>query len=131
MRILANNFESMEINMKIKLTTGLLVLAFALGSNALAATATSHQAKERSSATITVAGCLHNGATTDVFLLTAKDGKGWDVSSKTVDIAKHVGETVSLTGTAVTTESTDGSAASATTRLDVSDLKMVSDSCSQ
>ncbi|MGC1417513.1 MAG: hypothetical protein WA817_19650 [Candidatus Acidiferrum sp.] len=117
--------------MKIKLTTGLLVLAFALGSNALAATATSHQAKERSSATITVAGCLHNGATTDVFLLTAKDGKGWDVSSKTVDIAKHVGETVSLTGTAVTTESTDGSAASATTRLDVSDLKMVSDSCSQ
>ncbi len=131
MRILANNFESMEINMKMKFTTGLLVLAFALGSTALAATATSHQAKERSSATVTVAGCLHNGATTDVFLLTAKDGKGWDVSSKTVDIAKHVGETVSLTGTAVTTESTDGSAASATTRLDVSDLKMVSDSCSQ
>lgn len=117
--------------MKIKFTTGLLALAFALGSTALAATGTSHQAKERSSATVTVAGCLHNGTTTDVFLLTAKDGKGWDVSSKTVDIAKHVGHTVSLTGTAVTTATTDGSAASATTRLDVSDLKMVSESCSQ
>jgi len=118
--------------MKIKFTTGLLALAFALGSTAaLAATATSHQAKERSSATVTVAGCLHNGTTTDVFVLTAKDGKGWDVSSKTVDISKHVGHTVSVTGTPVTTATTDGSAASATTRLDVSDLKMVSESCSQ
>jgi len=115
--------------MKIKFTTGLLALAFALGSTA--ATATSHQAKERSSATVTVAGCLHNGTTTDVFVLTAKDGKGWDVSSKTVDISKHVGHTVSVTGTPVTTATTDGSAASATTRLDVSDLKMVSESCSQ
>jgi hypothetical protein len=131
MGILANNFESMEINMKIKFITGLLALAFALGSTALAATGTSHQEKERSSATVTVAGCLHNGTTTDVFVLTAKDGKGWDVSSKTVDISKHVGHTVSLTGTPVTTASTDGSAASATTRLDVSDLKMVSESCSQ
>jgi hypothetical protein len=129
MGIPAINSESMEINMKIKFTKGLLILAFALGSTALAATAASHQAKERSSATVTVAGCLQNGATTDVFLLTAKDGKGWNVSSKTVDIAKHVGHTVSLTGTPVTTESPDGSAASATTRLDVSDLKMVSESC--
>jgi hypothetical protein len=121
----------MEINMKIKFTSGLLVLAFALGSAALAATGDSPQAKERSSATVTVAGCLHNGTTTDVFLLIAKGGKDWDVSSKTVDIAKHVGETVSLTGTPVTTESPDGSAASATTRLDVSDLKMVSEGCPQ
>jgi ABC-type sugar transport system substrate-binding protein len=117
--------------MKIKFTTGLLALAFALGSTALAATATSHQAKERSSAVVTVAGCLHNGTTTDVFVLTAKDGKAWDITSKNVDIAKHVGHTVSLTGTPVTTASTDGSAASATTRLDVSDLKMVSETCSQ
>jgi hypothetical protein len=131
MGILANNFELREIYMKIKFTTGLLALAFVLGSAVLAATATSHQAKERSSATVTVAGCLHNGTTTDVFVLTAKDGKGWDVTSKTVDISKHVGHTVSLTGTPVTTASTDGSAASATTRLDVSDLKMVSESCSQ
>jgi hypothetical protein len=131
MGILANDFESREMNMKIKFTTGLLAVAFVLGSAALAATATSHQAKERSSATVTVAGCLHNGTTTDVFVLTAKDGKGWDLSSKTVDISKHVGHTVSVTGTPVTTATTDGSAASATTRLDVSDLKMVSESCSQ
>jgi hypothetical protein len=131
MGILANSFELREINMKIKFTTGLLALAFVLGSTALAATGTSHQEKERSSATVTVAGCLHNGTTTDVFLLTAKGGKAWDVSSKTVDIAKHVGQTVSLTGTPVTTASPDGSAASATTRLDVSDLKMVSEGCPQ
>jgi hypothetical protein len=66
-----------------------------------------------------------------VFLLTAKGGKNWDVSSKTIDISKHVGHTVSLTGTPVTTATTDGSAGSATTRLDVSDLKMVSESCPQ
>jgi hypothetical protein len=72
--------------MKIKFTTGLLAFAFALGSTGLAVTATSHQAKERSSAVVTVAGCLQNGTTTDVFLLTAKDGKSWDVSSKSVDI---------------------------------------------
>ncbi len=117
--------------MKIKFTTGLLALAFVFGAAAVAAKATSHQEKEGSGATVTVAGCLHNGTTTDVFLLTAKGGKNWDVSSKTVDISKHVGHTVSLTGTPVTTASTDGSAASATSRLDVSDLKMVSESCPQ
>jgi hypothetical protein len=61
MGILANNFDSREINMKIKFTTALLVIAFGLGSTVLAATGTSHQAKERSSATVTVAGCIHNG----------------------------------------------------------------------
>ncbi|HLZ51109.1 MAG TPA: hypothetical protein VKP61_10170 [Candidatus Acidoferrum sp.] len=131
MGFLTNDLDFMEKKIKIKLTTGLLVFAFALGSPAVAATGTSHQTKERSSATVTVAGCIHNGTTMDVFLLTAKHGKGSDVSSKTVDISKHVGHTVSLTGTPVTTASTDGSAASATTRLDVSDLKMVSESCSQ
>ena len=43
-------------------------------------------------------GCLQKGDKPDTFKLVGKDGKSWDVWSKKVSLAGHVGHTVTLTG---------------------------------
>lgn len=43
-------------------------------------------------------GCLQKGDKADTFKLVGKDGKTWDVWSKKVSLAGHVGHTVTLTG---------------------------------
>ena len=43
-------------------------------------------------------GCLQKGDKPDTFKLVGKDGKTWDVWSKKVSLAGHVGHTVTLTG---------------------------------
>lgn len=45
-----------------------------------------------------VTGCLQKGDKPDTFKLVGKDGKTWDVWSKKVSLAGHVGHTVTLTG---------------------------------
>ncbi|MEO8881173.1 MAG: hypothetical protein ABI446_12340 [Gemmatimonadaceae bacterium] len=57
-------------------------------------TVTSARAGAPDSAT----GCLHKGDKPDTFKLVSKDGKSWDVWSKKVSLAGHVGHTVTLTG---------------------------------
>lgn len=43
-------------------------------------------------------GCLQKGDKPDTFKLVGKDGKTWDVWSKKISLAGHVGHTVTLTG---------------------------------
>ena len=45
-----------------------------------------------------VTGCLMKGDSPDKFTLKGTDGSTWDVSSKQVALAKHVGHTVTVTG---------------------------------
>ncbi|MBK5187172.1 MAG: hypothetical protein JJD97_02945 [Gemmatimonadaceae bacterium] len=45
-----------------------------------------------------VTGCLQKGDKAGSFKLVAKDGKSYDVWSKKVSLAGHVGHTVTLTG---------------------------------
>ncbi|MBA2682871.1 MAG: hypothetical protein H0U66_00060 [Gemmatimonadaceae bacterium] len=68
----------------------MLVLAGSLTASA----ATAPSARAADSAT----GCLQKGDKPDSFKLVSKDGKSWDVWSKKVSLAGHVGHTVTLTG---------------------------------
>jgi len=52
----------------------------------------------RGSAGDSATGCLQKGDKPDTFKLVSKDGKTWDVWSKKVSLAGHVGHTVTLTG---------------------------------
>ena len=59
-----------------------------------ASAATNSRARAADSAT----GCLQKGDKPDTYKLVAKDVKSWDVWSKKVSLAGHVGHTVTLTG---------------------------------
>ncbi len=52
----------------------------------------------RANAADSVTGCLQKGDKPDTYKLVSKDGKSWDVWSKKVSLAGHVGHTVTLTG---------------------------------
>ena len=90
-----------------------------------------------------ITGCLSKGDSADEFLLTGKDGSTWEVRSKKVTLADHVGHTVTAHG--VVSNSTmhnmkeDAKNAAVDSgvkkndaehgHLTVSSLKMVSSSC--
>jgi hypothetical protein len=70
-----------------------LAAAILLGG-AMTATAATTEHVRADSAT----GCLQKGDKPDTYKLVSKDGKSWDVWSKKVSLAGHVGHTVTLTG---------------------------------
>lgn len=45
-----------------------------------------------------VTGCLQKGDGTTEYALTGQDGSTWELRSDAVDLASHVGQTVSITG---------------------------------
>jgi hypothetical protein len=47
----------------------------------------------------TVTGCLRKGVTAKVYALMDENGKLWNLQSKNVSFAPHVGHTVTLSGT--------------------------------
>ena len=47
---------------------------------------------------LTVTGCLQKGESPDEFLITGKNGKTWELHSKTVKLDEHVGHTLTVTG---------------------------------
>ena len=91
---------------------------------------------------ITVTGCLQKGDSADEFAITGENGKTWELRSKTVKLAEHVGHTVTITGVrhhetkaeeakeqkTETKESKEAEAKEAGD-LGVTSLNMVSDSC--
>ena len=95
--------------------------------------------------TRTVTGCLTQGDNPKEFNLKASDGSTWEVRSSKVSLAKHVGHTVTATGvvsnaTAHNLKEDSKDIAHDTGmkkdnsehgHLKVTDLQMVSDSCSQ
>jgi hypothetical protein len=103
-------------------------------------------ASDRSKAdTRTVTGCLTKGDSADEFLLTGKDGSTWEVRSRTVGLADHVGHTVSATGVVSNStmhnlkEDTKDAASDAHLKkesaehghMKITDVQMVSDSCTK
>lgn len=71
-----------------------LAAAILLAAAVSASAAQRHQVIAADSAT----GCLQKGDKPDSYKLVGKDGKTWDVWSKKVSLAGHVGHTVTLTG---------------------------------
>lgn len=95
--------------------------------------------------TRTVTGCLQKTSHQGKFLLLANDGSSWNVHSDTVSLADHVGHTVSATGAVSNAtahnmkEDTKDMAHDTGMKkhnsehgtLNVTDVQMVSDSCSK
>jgi hypothetical protein len=89
--------------------------------------------------TQTVTGCLQKGQETGGYTITGDDGKVWELSSKKVELAEHVGHKVTLTGHAAqASEAQEKEIANSEQQeangkehgdLRVTSLKMVSDSC--
>ena len=109
----------------------LLVLAFCVSTAGFAQTKTSEKK--------TVTGCLQKGDEADEFSITGEDGKRYDLSSSAVDLSKHLGHKVTVTGTfkAESYEKEKGEkgenekkeAGSEAGDIRVTSLKMVSDKC--
>jgi hypothetical protein len=87
----------------------------------------------------TATGCVQKGVETGGYFLTADDGKVWELSSRTVKLDKHVGHKVTVSGTEVhrsktaeakmETHEKQEAAGKAYADLQVTSLKMVSESC--
>ena len=90
-----------------------------------------------------VTGCLSKGESAKEFLLTGTDGSTWEIKNSGVDLADHVGHTITATGVVSnakmhnmkedTQEAVKDSGMTDKNKehghLKVTDIKMVSDSC--
>jgi hypothetical protein len=85
--------------MKVKLYGRIFALGI-LVITALIARPTTGRAQENTDESPhRVTGCLRQGAAANIYTLTDEDGKIWDLRSRTVALAPHVGHTVTATGT--------------------------------
>jgi hypothetical protein len=90
-----------------------------------------------------ITGCLSKGDSAKEFLLTGNDGSTWEVRSSRVDLAEHVGHTVTATGVVSNAKmhnmkedakemAKDSGMKKSDTEhghMKITDVKMVSDSC--
>jgi hypothetical protein len=116
----------------------LLVLAlasFVLGS--YCAPTGFAQAKSTGEKTI-VTGCLQKGDEAGEFSITGEDGKTYGLRSSAVDLSKHLGHQVTVTGTLKAesyekekgeSEEHEKKGAAETGDISVTNLKMVSNTC--
>jgi hypothetical protein len=95
--------------------------------------------------TRTITGCLQKGDSSDEFNLVANDGSTWEVKSTQANLADHVGHTVNVTGVVENNKmhnlKEDAKDTAHDTgmkkdnrehgHLTVTDVQMVSSSCSQ
>ena len=106
--------------------------------------ATAQESPKPATASKTVTGCLQKGHEPGELSITSADGKTWNVSSKSVKLDEHVGHQVTLTGSAhheskaeeKAEEKKEGQLEKAAGKeeygdLRVTDLKMVSDTCTK
>ena len=104
------------------------------------------QEQKTTNHTKTVTGCLQKGDEADEFSITGKDGKTWGLRSSTVKLDQHVGHEVTVSGSAhreseaeekkEKAEHKEGQMEKAGEKeeygdLRVTDLKMVSETCSK
>src|SRR5215470_15546972 len=121
----------------------LLCVVLALGTSVWVMAGNSSDKGKSDTRTLT--GCLSQGDNAKEFKLTAEDGSTWEVKSSNVSLAEHVGHTITATGVVSNAmahnmkEDTKDMAHDAGMKKDntehghlkVTDVKMVSDSCSK
>ena len=114
------------------LTKYVLAAALALGLGSLAWTAQESQTKSGKSMTVT--GCLQKGDEAGEYSITGEDGKRYGLhASKSVDLSKHLGHKVTVTGSKMREENEakekheagEGEAAD----LRVTSVKHISEGC--
>ena len=126
-------------------TKGLFLGLILLGMTASAASAQDTASKSKAEVR-SITGCLSKGDSAGEYLLTGTDGSTWEVHSNTaVSLGKHVGHTVTLKGVVANakahnmkedakTAATDAGVKKTDNEhghLKVTNLKMVSESCSK
>jgi hypothetical protein len=96
--------------------------------------------KKAEKSTHTVTGCLQKGDEAGEFSITGEDGKTWGLRSTSVKLDEHLGHKVTVTGSTThetkAEEKKEGQVENAGSKteyadLDVTSLKMVSESCSK
>lgn len=105
---------------------------------------TAQENQKPATAIKTVTGCLQKGHESGELSITGEDGKTWDLSSKTVKLDEHVGHQVTVIGSVhreskaqeKAEEKKEGQVEKAAGKeeygdLRVTDLKMVSETCSK
>jgi len=89
---------------------------------------------------LTVTGCLQKGAQPGEVNITGADGKTYDLRSDTVKLDQHIGHQVTVTGTASpetkVEEKKEGQVEKASSKeaignLTVTDVKMISETCTK
>ena len=122
--------------MKARLTLGLVALC---GLSFLPAIgASQNETKDKDASLRTLTGCLSNGDKAGEYKLVTPEGNSWEIHSKTVKLAEHVGHTVTISGKVwhpdmhgakeKAKEAVD-SDAKEHGHLNATDVAMVSDSC--
>ena len=106
---------------------GIFVLVLALILGAMVSRAHESQEKPKNGKNVTITGCLQKGDEAGEYSILAKDGKRYGLRSKKVDLSKHVGHTVTVSGRTMREENESGEGEYAD--LTVGSLKMVSESC--
>ena len=128
--------HTLEGIMKVRLTLGLITLC---GLSSLPAIGTpQNETKDKDASLRTLAGCLSKGENAGEYKLVTPEGNTWEIKSKTVKLAGHVGHTVTISGKVrqpdlhgakeKAKEAVD-SDAKEHGHLDATDIAMVSDSC--
>jgi hypothetical protein len=119
--------------MKVKGTWATYVLAtvLTLGLGSLAWTAQETQTKTKAGKSVTVTGCLQKGDEAGEYSITGEDGKRYGLRSKSVDLAKHVGHKVTVTGTEMRerNEAKEKKEGEEAEHLRVSNLQHISETC--
>jgi len=82
--------------MKVRLTLGLITLC---GLSFLPAIATpQNETKDKDASLRTLTGCFSKGEKAGEYTLVTPEGNVWEIKSKTVKLARHVGHTVTISG---------------------------------
>jgi len=107
------------------------VLALGLGSRAW--TAQENQTKTKGGNSVTVTGCLQKGDEAGEYSITGEDGKRYGLRSKSVDLSKHLGHQVAVTGTKMREENEEREKKEAGggeyADLRVTNIKHISETC--
>jgi hypothetical protein len=91
------------------------------------------ESQTKSGKSVTVTGCLQKGDKAGEYSITGEDGKRYGLRSKSVDLSKHVGHKVTVTGTKMREENEEKEKNEAGGRevadLRVTNIKHISESC--
>ena len=105
-----------------------------------AATPTAQLTPTAAAQPLTVTGCLQKGTQPGEVTITGADGKSYDLRSDSVKLDQHIGHQVTVTGTASSEtkaeEKKEGQVEKASSKeaignLNVTDVKMISETCTK
>jgi len=85
--------------MNLKIATGLIALLMFATAATFATAADNDKDRDDSGKVKTLTGCLEKGDGAHEYKLLGANGSTWELRSDTVDMAPHVGQTVTITAT--------------------------------